>query len=43
MSTRARLFFGLIREKTGSVVAPGVAHGLPDAVGEAFAKIFGIW
>lgn len=37
------LFFGLIREKTGSVVAPGVAHGLPDAVGEAFAKIFGIW
>jgi membrane protease YdiL (CAAX protease family) len=37
------LFFGLVREKTGSVVAPGVAHGLPDAVGEALAKIFGMW
>lgn len=37
------IFFGLVREKTGSVVAPGVAHGLPDAVGEALAKIFGLW
>lgn len=37
------IFFGLVREKTGSVVAPGIAHGLPDAVGEAFAKIMGIW
>lgn len=37
------LFFGLIREKTGSVVASGVAHGLPDAVGEAFAKVMRLW
>ena len=22
-------------------LAPGIAHGLPDAVGEALAKIFG--
>jgi membrane protease YdiL (CAAX protease family) len=35
------LFFGVIREKTGTLVAPGIAHGLPDAVGEALAKIFG--
>lgn len=35
------LFFGLIREKTGTLVAPGIAHGLPDAVGEALGKIFG--
>lgn len=37
------LFFGLIREKTGSVIAPGIAHGLPDAVGEALAEMLGIW
>ena len=37
------LFLGLVREKTGSVVAPGIAHGLPDAVGEAFARILGMW
>jgi membrane protease YdiL (CAAX protease family) len=35
------LFFGLVREKTGSLLAPGVAHGLPDAVGESFATLFG--
>ncbi len=35
------LFFGAIREKTGSLVAPGIAHGLPDAVGEALMKVFG--
>jgi membrane protease YdiL (CAAX protease family) len=29
------LFFGLLREKTGSILAPAIAHGLPDAVGEA--------
>ena len=34
------LFFGFIREKTGSIVASGIAHGLPDAVGEAFGMIF---
>mgnify|MGYP001408025682 CR=1 FL=1 len=40
-SSVAGLFFGLIREKTGTLVAPGIAHGLPDAVGEALGKIFG--
>ena len=37
----AGLFFGVLREKTGTLVAPGLAHGLPDAVGEALIKIFG--
>ncbi len=37
----AGLLFGLIREKTGTLIAPGIAHGLPDAVGEALAKVFG--
>lgn len=36
------LFFGVIREKTGTLLAPGIAHGLPDAVGEALAKVFGL-
>ncbi|MEJ5311600.1 MAG: CPBP family intramembrane glutamic endopeptidase [Anaerolineae bacterium] len=35
------LFFGLIREKTGSLLGCGLAHGLPDAVGEALAKVMG--
>ncbi len=35
------LFFGLIREKTGSLLACGIAHGLPDAVGEAAARVLG--
>lgn len=35
------LFFGLIREKTGSLLGCGIAHGLPDAVGEALALIMG--
>jgi uncharacterized protein len=35
------LFFGVIREKTGTLIAPSIAHGLPDAVGEALVKIFG--
>lgn len=34
------LFFGLIREKTNSLLACGIAHGLPDAVGEALGQIF---
>ncbi len=34
------LLFGLIREKTGSLLAAGIAHGLPDAVGESFALLF---
>jgi hypothetical protein len=36
----AGLVFGVIREKTGTLVAPGIAHGLPDAFGEAI-KIAG--
>lgn len=34
------LFFGLVREKTGSLLAPGLAHGLLDAVGEGFGAMF---
>jgi membrane protease YdiL (CAAX protease family) len=34
------LFFGVIREKTGTLLAPGVAHGLPDAVGEPMKFLF---
>lgn len=33
--------FGLIREKTQSILAAGIYHGLPDAVGEGIAKVFG--
>lgn len=35
------VFFGLIREKTGSLVAPGIAHGLLDAVAESLAIVLG--
>jgi len=38
----AGLFFGVLREKTGTLVAPGLAHGLPDAVGEPLRLIFGL-
>ena len=31
--------YGVIREKTGTLVAPGIAHGLPDAVGEALKLV----
>jgi membrane protease YdiL (CAAX protease family) len=31
--------FGMVREKTGSIIPCGIAHGLPDAVGEAFAML----
>lgn len=40
-TTFSGLMFGILREKTGSLLAPGIAHGLPDAVGEALGKIFG--
>ncbi|KAA0271971.1 MAG: CPBP family intramembrane metalloprotease [Chloroflexi bacterium] len=40
-TTFGGLLFGLIREKTGTLLAPGIAHGLPDAVGEALVKVFG--
>jgi membrane protease YdiL (CAAX protease family) len=40
-SAVAGLFFGVIREKTGTLFAPGIAHGLPDALGEPLMKMFG--
>ena len=40
-TTFSGLLFGILREKTGSLLAPGIAHGLPDAVGEALGEIFG--
>lgn len=40
-TTFGGLLFGILREKTGSLLTPGIAHGLPDAVGEALGKIFG--
>jgi membrane protease YdiL (CAAX protease family) len=39
-ATFGGLLFGILREKTGNLLACGLAHGLPDAVGEALAKIF---
>jgi membrane protease YdiL (CAAX protease family) len=36
------LMLGAIREKTGTLLAPGIAHGLPDAVGEALAKVLSL-
>lgn len=38
----AGLFFGVLREKTGTLLAPGLAHGLPDAVGEPLRLLFGL-
>jgi membrane protease YdiL (CAAX protease family) len=35
------LFFGLIREKCGSLLGPGIAHGLLDAVAESLTVLFG--
>lgn len=35
------LFLGIVCEKAESLLAPGIAHGLPDAVGEALALVFG--
>lgn len=40
-NTLAGLFLGVIREKTATLFAPGIAHGLPDAVGEPLIIIFG--
>jgi membrane protease YdiL (CAAX protease family) len=36
------LFFGIIREKSQDIIAPGILHGVPDAFGEAIGIIFGI-
>ncbi|MCU0521213.1 MAG: CPBP family intramembrane metalloprotease [Anaerolineae bacterium] len=38
----AGVFFGVLREKTGTLVAPGLAHGFLDAVGEPLMKVYGI-
>jgi membrane protease YdiL (CAAX protease family) len=35
------LFGGIIREKTGTLLAPGIAHGLPDAIGEPLRILMG--
>jgi len=40
-SSVAGLFLGVLREKTGTLLAPGLAHGLPDAVGEPMKILFG--
>jgi hypothetical protein len=32
---------GIIREKTNSLLGCGLAHGLPDAVGEALGRLMG--
>ncbi len=34
------IFFGFIREKTGDLIGAGIAHGLPDAVGESLYLMF---
>ena len=34
--------FGLVREKTGSIIPSSIAHGLPDAIGEPFALMFSL-
>lgn len=35
----AGLVFGFVREKTGSIVAPTILHGLPQAIASAFLGI----
>ena len=36
-ATFGGLFFGLIREKSDSIVASGLAHGVPNAFGQVLA------
>ena len=36
------LFFGILREKSQDILAPGILHGVPDAFGEAIGVIFRI-
>lgn len=40
-TTLSGLLFGILREKTGSLIPSGIAHGLPDAVGEASGRVLG--
>jgi membrane protease YdiL (CAAX protease family) len=35
----AGLVLGFVREKTGSIVAPTILHGLPQAIAAAFLGI----
>jgi len=35
------LFYGLIREKSGSVIPSSIAHGVPSAFGQTLAKVLG--
>jgi len=35
------LFFGILREKTGTILAPALTHGLVDAVGEGLNVLIG--
>jgi membrane protease YdiL (CAAX protease family) len=37
-ATCGGFFFGLIREKADSIVASGLAHGIPNAFGQVIAK-----
>jgi len=39
----AGLFFGILREKSGSILASGITHGVVDAVGEGLNVIFGFF
>ena len=36
------LFFGIVREKSQDILAPGILHGAPDAFGEAIGVIFNL-
>jgi membrane protease YdiL (CAAX protease family) len=38
----AGVLFGFIREKTNSIIALGLAHGLTDAVGEGISLVLGL-
>ncbi|KPJ61596.1 MAG: hypothetical protein AMJ46_00385 [Latescibacteria bacterium DG_63] len=35
------LFYGVIREKSGSVVPSSIAHGVPSAFGQTLARVLG--
>ncbi len=35
------LFYGLIREKSGSIIPSSIAHGVPSAFGQTLAKVLG--
>lgn len=41
-TTLGGVLLGIIREKTRTILASGIAHGLPDAIGEPLVKLFGM-